>query len=129
MRRILKCLVIAAMFSGPLHAGEVAVDTEVYVEHRTQNSRTIASSPTLRRGDRVVTLLNWQSDDRTPVTMTTRVPRDLSFLDASADEVEISTDGGRNWHASDANAPGQVTHIRWRSAPASGRMTYSAIVR
>ncbi len=129
MRRILKCMVILTMFSGPLQAYDVSVDSVVYQELRTSNERTISATDQLRRGDRVVTLLDWSSEERETVTMTAAVPRDLSFLDASADGVEISSDGGQSWHAPDSNVRGRVTHLRWRASPGRGRLAYSAIVR
>ena len=129
MRRILKCMALLTLFSGPLHASDVSVNSVIYQEHRSASERVIAATGELRRGDRVVTLLDWQSQERSAVTMTAAVPRELSFLDASADSLEISTDGGRSWRSPDSNAPGRVTHLRWKAAPGRGRIAYSAIVR
>ncbi|MFN2100875.1 hypothetical protein [Altererythrobacter sp. MF3-039] len=129
MRRILKCLTILAMFTGPAHANDVNLNSFIYQEVRSVDARTISATNSLRRGDRVVTLLDWRSREPETVTMTAAVPRDLSFLNASAEGVEISTDGGRSWHATDSNSAGRVTHLRWKATPGRGRLTYSAIVR
>ena len=129
MRRIVLTVAAVAALAAPLHARDVAVRSVIYQELRTQAERTITATSELRRGDRVVTLLDWSSAENVPVTMTTAVPRDLSFLDASADALEVSTDGGRSWYPADANRPGRVTHFRWQATPGRGRMTYSAVVR
>ena len=128
MRRILKCLTTMAMFSGPLHAQDAPVQSRVYLESGSAGMRTVAEVSQLRRGDRVVTILDWR-DAQGNSTMVSRVPAHLSFLDSSLDSLEVSTDGGHNWKALENSNGGQVTHLRWRAAPGRGRLAYSAIVR
>ena len=128
MRRILKCLAIMAMFSGPLHAQDRSVESRIYLESREGAQRVVSEAQTLRRGDRVVAVLDWSSLTVRSQTMTSAVPQHLSFLDASLDDVELSRDGGRSWYPADRNAHGRVTHLRWNSR-SSRRLAYSAIVR
>ena len=128
MHKDLKWLAIALAYAAPLQAQDRAVESRVYLEQAQGESRTVSNATTLHKGDRVVTVLDWNAR-RTGTTITSAIPAHLSFLDASEDEVEISTDGGHNWrHLADANG-GQVTHLRWRSTGNRGRLAYSAIVR
>ena len=128
MRRNLKWLAVAAMFSAPLQAQDTAVQSRVYLEQSQGGSRTVSDAAALRKGDRVVTVLDWNTR-RSGATITSTIPAHLSFLDASVDELEVSTDGGRNWRQLADSNGGHVTHLRWRTATGRGRLAYSAIVR
>ena len=128
MRRILKCLAVMAMFWGPLHAQDRPVDSRIYLENRQGSERTVSQARELRRGDRVVAVLDWTALPVRNELMTAAVPAHLSFLEASLDDVELSRDGGRSWQPADANARGRVTHLRWRTG-GTRRLAYSAIVR
>ena len=128
MRRILSISIVAAIAAAPLAAQERAVEMHVYLEHQDGPSRTVSEARALRRGDRVVTVLDWTAG-RPGATLTSAVPAHLSFLDSSDDALEISTDGGRNWQQLADSAGGTVTHLRWRAPAGRGRLAYSAIVR
>ena len=128
MRRKFVFLAISALLSMPLQAQNRSVESRVYVEDRAAGTRTIAEADALRRGDRVVTVLDWNTPRRS-TTVTSRIPAHLSFLDSSADSLEVSIDGGRSWMTIENSNGGRVTHLRWRAAPGRGRLAYSAIVR
>jgi hypothetical protein len=119
-------LVLAA----PLHAKPtpVAIDSAVFVERIDGASRTLEAASSLRKGERVVTVLRWQAAAGS-YTVTSPVPPRLQFEDSSAQAIEVSTDGGRNWRALGGARPEAVTHLRWRIGSGAGRLTYSAIVR
>lgn len=128
MRRILECMAMMAMFWGPLSAQDRAVDSRIYLESRDGSQRMVSQPRELRRGDRVVAVLDWSALPRRNEVLTSEVPSHLSFLNASLDDVELSRDGGLSWQAADSNASGRVTHLRWRTG-ATRRLAYSAIVR
>lgn len=125
--------------AGAAHAqGTVDIDRSVYVERTREGVRALEPASTLRPGDKVVLVLRWRTDKAAKgFTVESAVPRTLAFQRAGSDAVEVSTDGGRNWGELGALRMGQrfasaedVTHLRLRVAgAASGRMTYSAIVR
>lgn len=104
--------------------------------------RAITPARQLRRGDRVVLVIEWPTgDSRRGVTLQSAIPADLQFQRSSLAAMEVSVDGGRNWGAlgtlrvnddgrTRIASPEQVTNIRWNTADAdNGRLTYSAIVR
>ncbi len=117
----------------------VDIDRSVYVERRGDGVRELEPATTLKKGDKVVLVLEWRAAPRgRGFTVESAVPRPLAFQRAGSDAVEVSTDNGRSWGRLGKLRIGQrvasaedVTHLRMRilaSAPA-GRMTYSAIVR
>jgi len=134
MRAFTLALAFAAM-AAPLHAQQgVAVDSAVFVERSKPAPggvrRVVEPADVLRRGDRVVTILRWDAPRGGSYTITSPVPTRLSFQKSSAEEIEVSTDGGRSWRRLDgAIVPETVTHLRWRVGRGSGRLSYSAIVR
>jgi hypothetical protein len=122
-------------------AAESAVDIgrSVYIERRDDGVRELEPATTLKKGDKVVLVLEWRTAARgRGFTVESAVPRPLAFQRAGSDAVEVSTDNGRSWGRLGQLRIGRrvasaedVTHLRmWvpASAPA-GRMTYSAIVR
>ena len=130
----LVCLAASAAFA------ESAIDIErsVYVERAAEGVRALEPATTLKKGDKVVLVVEWRADspDRR-FTVQSSVPRALAFQRAGSDAVEVSIDGGRNWGelgqlkaGSRLASAEDVTHLRLRVAGTpAGRMTYSAIVR
>lgn len=118
------------LFAAPLQAqtAPVAIESAVFVERSDGASRMVEAASSLRRGERVVTVLRWQAP-RGRYTVTSPVPAPLQFESASADAMEVSTDGGRTWRSLGGAQPEAVTHLRWRVGSGAGRLTYSAIVR
>ena len=118
------------LFAAPLQAqtAPVAIDSAVFVERNDGAARTVEEARSFRRGERVVTVLRWQAP-RGSYTVTSPVPARLQFEGASAEDVEVSTDGGRSWRSLVLAQPEAVTHLRWRVGNGAGRLTYSAIVR
>jgi hypothetical protein len=136
-------LVLGALvcLAGSAAAAESAVDIDrsVYVERRDDGVRALEPATTLKKGDKVVLVLEWRAGaPGHGFTVESAVPRPLAFQRAGSDAIEVSTDNGRNWgrlgslRVGDRLASAEdVTNLRLRvpgSAPA-GRMTYSAIVR
>jgi hypothetical protein len=130
----LVCLAASAAFA------ESAIDIErsVYVERAAEGVRALEPATTLKKGDKVVLVVEWRADspDRR-FTVQSSVPHALAFQRAGSDAVEVSIDGGRNWGelgqlkaGSRLASAEDVTHLRLRVAGTpAGRMTYSAIVR
>jgi hypothetical protein len=116
--------------AAPLQAqsGPVAIESTIFVERSDGAARTVEPARDLRRGERVVTVLRWQAP-RGSYTVTSAVPSPLQYEGSSAERIEVSTDGGRTWRAAASTQPEAVTHLRWRVASGTGRLTYSAIVR
>ncbi len=122
-------------------AGEaVDIGRAVYVERSEQGARALEPATTLRKGDKVVLVLEWRAGQaaRRGFTVQSAVPRPLVYQRAGSDAVEVSTDNGRSWgrlgslrHGDRVASAEDVTHLRLRvpSRAGAGRMTYSAIVR
>jgi hypothetical protein len=118
------------LIAAPLQAqsGPVDIDSAVFVERSDGAARTVEEARSFRKGERVVTVLRWDAP-RGSYTVTSAVPQRLQFEDATADELEVSSDGGRSWRPAALARPETVTHLRWRVGNGPGRLTYSAIVR
>ena len=127
----------------------IEITRAVYVERLAGGGtmRAIEPASVLRKGDRVVLLVEWAGGSpglkQTPrgYTISSAVPRHLAFQGSSDDSLQISADGGRSWGvlgnlrvASRLASPEDATHLRWTVAPSRlakgrGRIAYSAIVR
>lgn len=118
------------LIAAPLQAqsGPVDIDSAVFVERSDGGARTVEEARSFRKGERVVTMLRWEAP-RGSYTVTSAVPQRLQFEGVSADEVDVSIDGGRSWRTLAGTPPETVTHLRWRVGNGPGRLTYSAIVR
>lgn len=126
-----------------LAAPLVALDSDVFVERLVLNKgRTLQPASTLKRGDRVVYVVNWvRTAGQGSFTVTNPLPRQVYFQGSADGREEVSIDGGRSWGRLDAMhvgarlaGPEDVTHVRWKvaateAARGSGQITYSAIVR
>lgn len=117
---------------------EVDIGRSVYVERSEAGARAIEPATTLRKGDKVVLVLEWRAGDATRgFTVQSAVPRPLAFQRAGSDAVEVSADNGRSWgrlgslrHGDRIASAEDVTHLRLRVVGTpTGRLTYSAIVR
>ena len=117
----------------------------VFVERQDQSIdgllvRSLVPAERMRRGDRVVTVVEWpRRAARRPTTVTARIPATLAFQRSSHDPLmRVSPDGGRRWGRLGTMriggrlvSPEEVTDLRW-TIPArltARRVTYSAIVR
>jgi hypothetical protein len=119
-------LLIAAPLQA--HSGPVDIESAVFVERSDGGGRMVEEARSFRRGERVVTVLRWEAP-RGSYTVTSPVPERLQFEGASAEDVEVSADGGRSWRTLAGTPPQTVTHLRWRVGNGPGRLTYRAIVR
>ena len=130
----LACLAASGAFAN----SAVAIDRSIYIERTREGVRELEPATSLRAGDKVVLVVDWRapSPDRR-FTVQSAIPRDLAFQRAGSDQVEVSTDGGRNWGELGTLKVGtrlasaeDVTHLRVRVSGAQrGRMTFSAVVR
>jgi hypothetical protein len=117
----------------------VDIDRSIYVERRGDGGRALEPATTLKKGDKVVLVVEWRAAPRgRGFTVESAIPAPLAFQRAGSDAVEVSTDNGRNWGRLGDLRIGQrtasaeeVTHLRLRvpASAAAGRLTYSAIVR
>jgi hypothetical protein len=143
-------MLAAAISATPATAGDsVSTDSAVFIETAAasggRDARTLSQADHLRRGDRVVLLVNWQSNDRKGFTITSEVPAHLAFRESASQIQNVSVDGGRNWgllgqltmrdHYGERIArPADVTHLRWHVSARDavgkhGSIAYSATVR
>lgn len=153
MRKIVLSTVLAAIAAVPaLAAQPVQLQSAVFVERIGQAAdgrveRRIEPAEILKRGDRLVLVVEWQASlrDSKSFAVTSPIPRTLAFQRASDLDAEVSVDGGRNWgrlgglklndrRGFRTASPEDVTHLRWRISAdeaerGEGRMTYSAVVR
>ncbi|MHA6317247.1 hypothetical protein ACXYN8_06255 [Altererythrobacter sp. CAU 1778] len=133
MRRMLAWMAMLTMFTGPVYAQAPQIARSVFVERVAKGERgdirTVESLESVRSGDRVVTVLQWNGARRDPFTVTSPVPRTLRFVDSSVPQTQVSTDGGRSWTMLAAVRPESVTHLRWKVRPGIDRLSYSAVVR
>ena len=146
IRRILAKLACTITLAAPLAAVAaplVALDSAVYVERVVPNKgRMLQPANMLRRGDRVVYVVNWtRMGGQGGFTVTNPLPNKVYYQGSADGREEVSLDGGRNWGKLDTlrvgdrfATPEDVTHVRWRvpadeAARGSGQITYSAIVR
>lgn len=143
-RSILFASSLLATTQPALAASEIAIRSAVFVEKGdAAATRSIERASVLSRGQRVVTILNWQAPPgQASFTVTTRIPAALSFERSSSGNEEVSVDGGQSWgrlgslrlrdaHGHRMAGPEDVTHLRWKmnGRAKTGRITYSAWVR
>lgn len=152
MRKLLWAALAVVAISGAANAQKpVSLDSAVFVErlghtHDGRVERRIEPASQLRRGDRLVLVVEWQSPaEAKGFAVTSAVPRSIAFQETSTDAMQVSVDGGKSWGRLGAlrtndrygprlASPEDVTHLRWMVSPAdarrgAGRVTYSAIVR
>jgi hypothetical protein len=152
MRYAILGIVGCALMATSAHAQEnVSLQSSVFVERTGHGSdgrstRQIEPAGELSRGDRVVLLLEWRTNDRMDgFSVTAPIPRTLSYRRSGHEAELVSVDGGRSWGElgdlrirDDGDirlaAAADVTHVRWRisrseAAQGSGRIAYSAVVR
>lgn len=125
-------------------AAPVTFDSAVYVEHvKPGDVRQLEPADRLSRGERVVTIVTWRklAPGNSGFVVTNPMPRAIAYQDSASDDTEVSVDGGRTWGKLGSLRVGNryataedVTHVRWRIAPAhaargSGQIAYSGIVR
>ena len=130
---------LLALVASAVSAGdEVDIGRSVYVERSEAGARALEPATTLRKGDKVVLVLEWRAGEaRRGFTVQSAVPRPLAFQRAGSDAVEVSIDNGQNWgrlgslrHGDRIASAEDVTHVRLRIAGTpAGRLTYSASVR
>lgn len=145
MFRLAIAFAAAASIAGPALAAPVKLANAVFVERHDESERARVLEParTLRRGDKLVYVVSWQTNAARPerFTITNPLPRTVSYQRSASTAEEVSVDGGKRWGKLEAlrigeriATPEDVTHVRWHVPPVvaargSGRITYSAIVR
>ena len=116
----------------------LSIKRAVFVEHAGDEGRSLEPAEDLRKGDRVVLVLEWQGGQSRPFTLVSKVPHTLAYQRSGHREVEVSVDGGRRWgrlgtlrKGDRLAAPEEVTDLRWKVAAsdAAGMRSYRAIVR
>lgn len=146
IRRTFALLAFAAGLAAPFAAQAnpaVTLDSAVFVERVSpQLGRMLRPADNLHSGNRVVYVVSWSKlGGAGGFTVTNPLPRSVAYQGSADGNEEVSVDGGHTWGklgtlriAGRLATPEDVTHIRWRVAPAaaaqgSGRIAYSAIVR
>src|SRR5690349_9369878 len=90
----LACVVASEAAAG----SAVDIDRSVYVERRDDGVRALEPATTLKKGDKVVLVLEWRAAPRgRGFTVESAVPGPLAFQRAGSDAVEVSIDNGRTW--------------------------------
>ena len=114
------------------------ITRSLFLERAEADGVSLEPADVLRRGDRVVLVMEWDGRTDRSFMLTSRVPNTLAYQRSGDRAVEVSVDGGRNWgrigslrRGERLAAPEEVTNLRWRIAAAAGATTrsYSAIVR
>jgi len=136
------CLALAAPIAAKANPA-VALDSAVFIEKTSPRSgRMLEPAARFSRGDRLVYVVSWyRMGGQGGFTVTNPLPRSVYYQGSANGDEEVSIDGGKTWGKLDAlrvgsrmASPEDVTHVRWRVAPAiaaqgQGRIAYSAIVR
>jgi hypothetical protein len=119
----------------------ISTQSTVFVERvQPDASRRLEPDERLNRGDRVITVVNWQrSSGNGPFVITNPLPSAIAYQASAWDGQDVSVDGGRTWGrlgtlriGSRTATPEDVTHIRWHITArkhSRGQIAYSAIVR
>ncbi len=121
-------------------AADASLDIQrsLYIERSSNGGVALEPAVTLRSGDKVVLVMQWDGEEAPPFTLVSKVPEKLSFHNSASDGTEVSVDGGRRWGrlgrlriANRMATPEDVTNVRWRIA---GRgdgavRSYKAVVR
>lgn len=124
-------IAVAALLTAlPASAQQIVIDSAVYRERVAGGEVRIEPATRLIRGDRVVTILTWDTPPGGTYTLVSRVPTGLVLQSASYSGLEVSVDGGRAWRrlADPDTIPRGATHLRWRVG-GDGRLSYRAVVR
>ena len=137
------CALALAAPASALATPLVALDSAVFVERvMPGKGRLLQPAKVLKRGDRVVYVVNWyRMGGQGGFTVTNPLPSKVYFQGSADGREEVSIDGGKTWGRLDSlrvgnrlATPEDVTHVRWRvpaheAARGQGQITYSAIVR
>lgn len=116
----------------------MSISRSLFLERAEADGVSLEPADVLRRGDRVILVMDWDGRTGQPFMLTSRVPDTLAYQRSGDRGVEVSVDGGRNWgrigslrRGARLAAPEEVTNLRWRIAAADGATmrSYSAIVR
>lgn len=148
MKKIMLALAATSLAAGATAAQSgVEITRAVFIERKApvapgRMALSLEPASTLKRGDVVVLMLEWNSPGRPDgFVVSSRVPRDLAFRRSGGMQPQVSTDGGRSWGelgmlriGQRKATPEDVTHLRWyvsdaEAALGRGMLTYSAIVR
>ncbi len=136
------CLALAAPIAASASPA-IALDSAVFVEKTSPRAgRMLEPAARLAKGDRVVYVVSWyRLGGQGGFTVTNPLPRSVYYQGSANGDEDVSIDGGKSWGKLGAlrvggrmATPEDVTHVRWRVAPATaaqgqGRIAYSAIVR
>ncbi|WP_201299059.1 hypothetical protein [Novosphingobium sp. 9U] len=134
-------MAVLATAGTALAHSDVAMQSVVFVERiNPDQSRRLEPADRLNRGDRVITVVNWQRQTGNgSFVITNPLPAALAYQGSAWDDQDVSVDGGRSWgrlsklHVGGRSAvPEDVTHVRWRIPArnrARGQIAYSGIVR
>src|SRR5690554_5049969 len=93
-------MLAAALVAVPAIAQDaVSVRSAVFLEtaggEAAGSIRSVTPASSLQRGDKVVLLMHWRAHEPTGFTITSEVPRHLSFRESARQIEEVSVDGGK----------------------------------
>ena len=147
MRYPLLATALAFLATGAVAAqSSIDIRKSVYLERAERQDgrviRALEPATTLRKGDSVVLMLSWSAPARdNRFTVTSPVPRDLTFRRSGGQAAEVSINGGATWGqlaelkvGSRRASPEDVSHVRWQISRADaqrgkGVLSFSAVVR
>jgi hypothetical protein len=125
----------AMLLAAPLCAQDAAIESAVYLEHADEDGSAsihrVGPAARLASGDRVITIMRWESAGQGQRTAVSAVPGRLRIESASRHDLDVSTDGGATWYAlgDPESLPAGITHLRWRLGTGAGQLSYRAVVR
>jgi hypothetical protein len=141
--QVLSVAALATIAAPAAATPNIAMESAVFVEKiDAGNARRLKPARTLKRGDRVVTIVSWHRlGGDGAFVITNPLPRAIAYQDSAREDEEVSVDGGRTWGrlgelkiGSRIASPEDVTHVRWRiphrvATTGTGHIAYSGIVR
>ncbi|MEB3415124.1 hypothetical protein VCJ71_03490 [Alteriqipengyuania sp. WL0013] len=134
MRKLLAVMAMLTMFTGPVSASSISLDSAVFVEKVDGGARSLAAADSFRPGETIVTIVRWRAESASleSFSVTSALPAGLRF-DRASGQVSVSTDGGATFRGPD-NVAGRITHLRWTinagdAARGRGQLSYRATVR
>lgn len=152
MRSLALAAIVGCLAAAPAVARQgVSLESSVYIERSSHTDdgrimRRIEPASRLVRGDKVVLVVEWRTDEHgNAFAVTSPIPGTLKFQRSGLDGEQVSVDGGMSWgelgeikiregRGTRLASGADVTHVRWQvsareASRGSGRITYSAVVR
>ncbi|WP_379550092.1 hypothetical protein [Qipengyuania sp. DGS5-3] len=135
---LLACIAMVATAAAATDSA-LSIKRSIYVERESDGGVSLEPAETLKAGDRIVTVMQWDADDAPrKFTLASEIPPTIAYQRSSREALEVSVDGGRTWGQLEMMRVGErqawpedVTNLRWQVAArdTDTAVSYSAVVR